>query len=90
MDSGVVVSRSSPGVALLSAGSSRSRRVCMVPMSRSHWVRPCGPPWRASSRLAAVLSLSTTVASHSSATVSPAPSAWASVVGEYGTSALRG
>lgn len=46
---------------------------------------PLGPPCRRSSRLAAVLSLSTMVASHSSATVMPSRSACGSVRGEYST-----
>src|SRR5258708_14223446 len=44
------------------------------PLARSHCVSACGPPLASSSRLAAVLSLSTTAASHSSEMVMPPPS----------------
>ena len=55
---GVVVSRGSPGVASLSVGSLRSSRVMPSPRLRANAVTAAGPPKLASSRLAAVLSLS--------------------------------
>lgn len=82
MACGVVVSRGSPAMASFSVGSVRSSRVTVSPRLRAKAVKPCGPPWRASSRLAAVLSLSVTVPSHSSPTVMPTSPTRFSVTGE--------
>ena len=41
---GVVVSRSSPGMALFNSGSIRSRRVTRSPRARTKFVTPAGPP----------------------------------------------
>ena len=79
---GVVVSRGSPGVASLSVGSLRSRRVTVSPMPRNQAVSPAGPPCSASSRLAAVLSLIVIVASHSAATGRPAAPSCFSTTGD--------
>jgi hypothetical protein len=54
---GVVVSRSSPGMALFNSGSIRSRRVTRSPRARTKFVRPAGPPIAFRRRLPAVLSL---------------------------------
>ncbi len=70
---GVEVSRGSPGVASLSVGSVRSSRVVSSPLRRRKAVTAAGPPTLASSRLAAVLSLTVTAASHSSPTLRPLP-----------------
>ena len=84
---GDVVSRGSSGKASLSEGSLRSSRVTSSPRPRTKAVSPGGPPIAASSKLAAVLSLSVTAASQISASVMPSPPARFSVTGEYVTSA---
>ena len=65
---GVVVSFGSPGAERFSSGSLWSSRESMSPLARQNAVRACGPPLRASNRLAQVLSLSSTAALHRSAT----------------------
>nr|GAJ32273.1 hypothetical 9.2 kDa protein [Bradyrhizobium sp. DOA9] len=65
---GVVVSRGSPGCERLSAGSLWSSREVVSPSDRQNVVSAAGPPIRASSRLAQVLSLSSTMALHISPT----------------------
>src|SRR6187402_3389179 len=66
--SGVVVSRGSPGGERLSSGSLWSSREMVSPSDRQNAVSADGPPIRASSRLAQVLSLSSTIALHISLT----------------------
>src|SRR5689334_10624385 len=63
---GVVVSWGSPGGERLSSGSLWSRRETVSPVERQNAVSAAGPPDRASSRLAQVLSLSSTMALHMS------------------------
>ncbi|MCY1229169.1 hypothetical protein D9M72_415260 [compost metagenome] len=71
MAAGVVVSRGSPGMAVFSSGSVRSRRKVVSPMRRAKAVTAAGPPSTFSSRLAAALSLYCMVAAHISFTVMP-------------------
>ncbi len=66
---GLVVSRTSPSRFSLSEGSVRSRRVIVSPWARMNAVRPSGPPIIGRSRFAALLSLTSTAASASSAMV---------------------
>ncbi len=68
MAAGLVVSCGSPGGERFSTGSLWSRRVTPSPVARQKAVRAAGPPTRASSRLAQVLSLYSTAAWHISAT----------------------
>src|ERR1700709_2763388 len=58
----------SPGGERLSSGSLWSRRETVSPARRQNSVKAAGPPTRASSRFAQVLSLSSTIALHISAT----------------------
>src|SRR3954470_12805624 len=70
---GVVVSRGSPGGERLSSGSLWSSREVVSPSDRQKAVSAAGPPIRAKSRLAQVLSLSSTIALHMSVTdIAPA------------------
>src|SRR5438045_1000685 len=65
---GVVVSLGSPGGERLSSGSLWSSRETVSPVARQNAVNAAGPPVRASSKLTQVLSLSSTIALHMSAT----------------------
>ncbi len=82
---GVVVSRGSPGRFSFRVGSTRSSRVARSPSPRANAVSAGGPPKLDSSRLPAVLSLTTTAASHSSDRVMPGGPVRDPVTGEYGT-----
>jgi hypothetical protein len=73
--SGVVVSRGSPGAASLSIGSIRSSRVVRSPRRRANAFTAFVPPSKSISRLAAGLSLTVTIASHSASTLSVLPTA---------------
>ena len=80
---GVVVSRSSPGIALFNSGSIRSRRVTRSPRVRTKFVRPAGPPMAFKSRLPAVLSLCSIAAAHSAPNVIPPSLRCSFVTGAY-------
>ncbi|MGY3295313.1 hypothetical protein ACVWWP_008380 [Bradyrhizobium sp. LM3.6] len=67
------MSRGSPGGERLSSGSLWSSREVLSPSDRQKAVSAAGPPIRASSKLAQVLSLSSTIALHISVTdIAPA------------------
>lgn len=83
---GVVVSRSPD--AAFTIGSVRSSRVTGSPRARTNRVTPRGPPARPVSRLAAVLSLTSTAARHSAATVMPSSTCW-EVTGAYSSTSAR-
>ena len=68
---GVVVSRSSPGMALFNSGSFRSSLVVSSLTLRAKFVRPTGPPIVSSKRLPAVLSLCSIAAAHKAPSVMP-------------------
>ncbi|SCG01652.1 hypothetical protein GA0115255_116531 [Streptomyces sp. Ncost-T6T-2b] len=85
---GVEVSLFSPGTQRLSSGSSRSIRVTSSPSFSSEASRPSGPPTWSKRRLAAVLSLYRTEASHSSFSVMPVSTCF-SVTGEWATRSSR-
>src|ERR1700709_1837061 len=65
---GVVVSSRRPGGVRFSSGSALFTREAAAPVERQKGGRAAGPPTRASSRFAQVLSLSSTAALHRSAT----------------------
>ena len=88
MASGVVVSRGSPGMALLSSVSQRSSLKAWSPMERANAVTAEGPPSTFISRLAAALSLYWRVAAHRAETLMPWPRCF-SVMGELGRMSLR-
>ncbi len=64
MAAGLVVLRGSPGEERLSSGSSASSRLTPSPLVRQKLVRADGPPTEDSSRLAQVLSDSSTAPLH--------------------------
>ena len=86
---GVVVSRMSSGFASFSDGSLRSRRVTGSPIARSHAVSPAGPPCAASSRFAAVLSLTSTIAAQSRSTDNLPRARWARTTGAWSSRSAR-
>ena len=65
------MSRLSPGAASFKAGSVRSRWVFVSPIETRNSFSPAGPPKLASSKFAAVLSLSVMAALHSLPSVIP-------------------
>ncbi len=81
IDAGLAVSRTSPGMALLSSVSQRSSWNTVLPMLRANAVTACGPPNNVIKKLAALLSLYCKVAAHRSATLMPSARCF-SVMGE--------
>src|SRR5882724_6700407 len=79
----LVVSRSSPGMALFNSGSFRSSLVISSPMLRAKFVSPTGPPIVSNKRLPAVLSLCSIAAAHKAPSVMPPSLRWAFVTGAY-------